>query len=121
MGQPRISILIPDYNNGRTSSRNGGRDFIGDLFQSLMRTLADGGTLAIIARERTTPLGDEYDALHAYRPHELLMQVQGCGWFEPLPIEPSRPIPAAVALVARRRRLAVKSQAAPAPVPALTH
>ncbi|MHC4446915.1 MAG: methyltransferase domain-containing protein [Planctomycetota bacterium] len=91
------------------------------LLSEAHRVLAEGGTLAIIARERTTPLGDDYDALHAYRPHELLMQVQGCGWFEPLPIEPSRPIPAAVALIARRRPLAVKSPSSPEPVPALTH
>jgi SAM-dependent methyltransferase/GT2 family glycosyltransferase len=36
---PRVSILIPNYNNGRESAKDGRRDFIADLFQSLWDTL----------------------------------------------------------------------------------
>jgi glycosyltransferase involved in cell wall biosynthesis len=39
MPDPRLSILVPNFNNGRESSRTGTRDFISDLFQSLVRTL----------------------------------------------------------------------------------
>ena len=38
MPDPRLSILVPNFNNGRDSSRTGTRDFIGDLFQSLAMT-----------------------------------------------------------------------------------
>jgi len=34
-----LSILIPNFNNGKQSSRSGIRDFIGDLFRSLEETL----------------------------------------------------------------------------------
>jgi GT2 family glycosyltransferase len=39
MPDPRLSILVPNFNNGRESSKTGTRDFIGDLFHSLVRTL----------------------------------------------------------------------------------
>lgn len=39
MTAPRVSILIPNYNNGRASSRTGSRDFLADLFRSLHATL----------------------------------------------------------------------------------
>ena len=38
---PRLSILIPNYNNGRESSRSGDRDLIAELLQSLWDTLVD--------------------------------------------------------------------------------
>lgn len=38
---PRVSILIPNFNNGRASSRSGQRDFIADLLHSLEETLRD--------------------------------------------------------------------------------
>lgn len=41
---PRVSILIPNYNNGRESSETGQRDFIGDLLASLRDTLIDDPT-----------------------------------------------------------------------------
>ncbi|MHC4989565.1 MAG: methyltransferase domain-containing protein [Planctomycetota bacterium] len=44
MATPRVSILVPNYNNGRESSRSGDRDLIGDLFSSLMETLAHDPT-----------------------------------------------------------------------------
>jgi glycosyltransferase involved in cell wall biosynthesis len=36
---PRLSILVPNFNNGRASSRSRRRDFADDLFSSLARTL----------------------------------------------------------------------------------
>jgi GT2 family glycosyltransferase/SAM-dependent methyltransferase len=46
----RVSVLIPNYNNGRQSSRSGQQDFIGELLQSLWNTLADEPTpLEVIA------------------------------------------------------------------------
>ena len=41
---PHVSILIPNFDNGRESSASGDRDFIGDLLQSLHDTLADDPT-----------------------------------------------------------------------------
>jgi len=41
---PRVSILIPNYNNGRESSADGATDLLGDLFQSLHDTLRDDPT-----------------------------------------------------------------------------
>lgn len=38
---PRASVIIPNYNNGRASSRDGSRDFLGELLESLVRTLSD--------------------------------------------------------------------------------
>ena len=42
--RPRVSILIPNFNNGRGSSRDGRTDLIGDLLQSLHDTLHDDPT-----------------------------------------------------------------------------
>lgn len=50
MSKPRLSILIPNFNNGPASSKDGKTDLIGDLCQSLWDTLADDPTpLEIIA------------------------------------------------------------------------
>jgi glycosyltransferase involved in cell wall biosynthesis/2-polyprenyl-3-methyl-5-hydroxy-6-metoxy-1,4-benzoquinol methylase len=46
---PRLSILIPNFDNGRASSRDGARDFLRDLLESLAATLtADPTPLEII-------------------------------------------------------------------------
>ncbi len=48
--KPRLSILIPNFNNGPASSKDGKTDLIGDLLQSLWDSLADDPTpLEIIA------------------------------------------------------------------------
>ncbi|MFK7789048.1 MAG: glycosyltransferase [Phycisphaeraceae bacterium] len=50
MPEPRLSILIPNFNNGPTSSKDGKTDLIRDLLQSLWDTLCDDPTpLEIIA------------------------------------------------------------------------
>jgi SAM-dependent methyltransferase len=41
---PQVSILIPNFNNGRAGSRSGRRDFIADLLSSLHATLLDDPT-----------------------------------------------------------------------------
>ena len=41
---PILSILIPNFNNGPSSSTDGRRDFIRDLFESIERTLTDDPT-----------------------------------------------------------------------------
>jgi len=85
---PRVSILIPNFNNGRASSRGGQRDFIADLLHSLDETLRDEttpfevlafddgstddsvGTLREWAANRTWPDG---------RPFLTLTQAPHCG------------------------------------------
>ena len=42
--EPVVSILIPNYNNGRASSKSGDRDFIDDLLRSIAATLEDDPT-----------------------------------------------------------------------------
>lgn len=42
--RPRVSVLIPNFNNGRASARDGTIDFIGQLLQSLWDTLHDDPT-----------------------------------------------------------------------------
>jgi SAM-dependent methyltransferase/GT2 family glycosyltransferase len=44
MAAPRVSIMIPNFDNGRRSSRDGERNFIADLLQSLVDTLKDDPT-----------------------------------------------------------------------------
>lgn len=44
MPVPCVSILIPNFNNGRESSVQGDRNFIEGLIRSLIRTLADDPT-----------------------------------------------------------------------------
>jgi len=41
---PRATVIIPNFNNGRASSRDGTRDFLGDLLANLEATLADDPT-----------------------------------------------------------------------------
>lgn len=50
MPTPRLSILIPNFNNGPASSKDGKTDLIGDLLSSLWDTLHDDPTpIEIIA------------------------------------------------------------------------
>ncbi|MEM7681645.1 MAG: glycosyltransferase [Planctomycetota bacterium] len=49
---PRVSILIPNFNNGAESSLTGQTDLLGDLLQSLHDTLKDDPTpLEIVAHD----------------------------------------------------------------------
>ncbi|MDZ4829101.1 MAG: glycosyltransferase [Phycisphaerae bacterium] len=49
MSAPRVSVVIPNFNNGRASSLGGQRDMLGALLASLERTLdADRALLEIV-------------------------------------------------------------------------
>lgn len=63
---PRVSILIPNYNNGRKSSVRGDRDFIGDLFRSLETTLTSDPTdfEILVADDGSTD--DSIDTIRAW-------------------------------------------------------
>jgi GT2 family glycosyltransferase/SAM-dependent methyltransferase len=56
MSHPDVSILIPNYNNGRRSSKSKDRDFLADLLGSLHLTLVDDPTAVevIIADDGST-------------------------------------------------------------------
>lgn len=85
--QPRVSVLIPNYNNGKASSRDGRTDLIADLLQSLHDTLHDDPTpLEIIAYDD----GSTDDSLQTLRdwsaktwrggePFLRLIEAEHCG------------------------------------------
>ena len=84
---PRVSILIPNYNNGKASSSDGQTDLIADLLQSLHDTLHDDPTpLEIIAYDD----GSTDDSLETLRlwskktwrdgqPFLKLIEAEHCG------------------------------------------
>ncbi len=84
---PRVSILIPNFNNGRASSCDGRVDLIGDLLRSLHETLAEDPTpLEIIAYDD----GSSDDSLTTLRewsrrtwrggqPFLTLIEAEHCG------------------------------------------
>lgn len=83
----RLSILIPNYNNGRQSSRDGETDFITDLLQSLHDTLHDDPTsLEIIAYDDGST-DDSLDTLRQWsqktwrngQPFVTLIEAPHCG------------------------------------------
>lgn len=73
------------------------------LLKESHRVLAEDGALSIVTRERRAPFDSDFDVLHAYRPHELVLQVQGTRCFSPVPVEGSPNMPGAVALFGTRR------------------
>lgn len=85
---PRISILIPNFNNGKLSSRSGHDDLLGDLLLSLERTLKDDPTpLEILAYDD----GSTDDSLETLRiwsrrtwrngqPFLKLIEAEHCGY-----------------------------------------
>ncbi|MEX0885480.1 MAG: glycosyltransferase, partial [Phycisphaeraceae bacterium] len=60
---PRVSILIPNFNNGQGSSRDGQTDLIGDLLQSLQDTLGDDPTPVEILAYDDGSTDDSLDTL----------------------------------------------------------
>ncbi|MEE9212105.1 MAG: methyltransferase domain-containing protein [Phycisphaeraceae bacterium] len=85
--RPRVSILIPNFNNGRQSSRTGQRDLIGDLLQSLQDTLADDPTAFEIIAYDDGSTDDSLDTLRDWstrtwpngRPFLELIEAEHCG------------------------------------------
>lgn len=85
---PRVSILIPNFNNGREASRSGKRDFITDLLKSLERTLGGESTPFEIIAFDDGSNDDSIDTLRHWaaektwsdgRPFLCLMEAPHCG------------------------------------------
>lgn len=89
---PRATVIIPNYNNGRASSRDGQRDFLGELLESLERTLAhdptdleiviadDGSTDDSLATARAWSRRHWADGTpRAGRPFVRLIELPHCG------------------------------------------
>ncbi|MBL9149477.1 MAG: glycosyltransferase [Phycisphaerae bacterium] len=53
---PRVSVIVPNFDNGRARSRDGSRDFLGELLASLERTIGDDPELLeiIVADDGST-------------------------------------------------------------------
>ena len=84
---PRVSILIPNYNNGSSSSKSGKRDFIGELLHSLHDTLVlDPTSFEVIAYDDGST-DTSLDTLRSWshkqwpdgRPFLELIEAQHCG------------------------------------------
>jgi glycosyltransferase involved in cell wall biosynthesis/SAM-dependent methyltransferase len=54
--KPRVSVIVPNFDNGRARSRDGSRDFLHELFSSLERTIGDDPELLeiIVADDGST-------------------------------------------------------------------
>ncbi len=87
MQSPRLSILIPNFNNGVTSSKDGKTDLIGDLLQSLWDTLKDDPTPLEILAFDDGSTDDSLPTLRAWsaktwrggQPFLTLMEAPHCG------------------------------------------
>ena len=87
MAPPRLSILIPNFNNGVQSSKDGRTDLIADLLQSLWDTLADDPTPLEILAFDDGSTDDSLDTLRAWsektwrggEPFLTLMEAEHCG------------------------------------------
>jgi SAM-dependent methyltransferase len=67
------------------------------------RVLRNDGLAVFIVRERAEPFDADHDGLHAYRPHELVLQVQASWLFDPQAVEGLGSLSGAMILVAKRR------------------
>ncbi len=88
MRSPRVSILIPNFNNGRESSKSGQQDLLGDLLRSLRETLkADTTPFEIIAYDDGST-DDSLETLRQWalttwpdgRPFLELIEAEHCGY-----------------------------------------
>ncbi len=86
MPAPRVSIIIPNFDNGRSSSLSG-RDLLGELFASLERTLAEDPTTFEIVVADDGSTDDSLDTCRAWaskrwpdaRPFLRLIEGTHCG------------------------------------------
>ncbi|MEM1109221.1 MAG: glycosyltransferase [Planctomycetota bacterium] len=78
---PRVSILIPNFNNGRQSSRNQAVDLLGDLLDSLRDTLKDDPTPHEIIAFDDGSTDDSLDTLRRWRDDGFLklIEAEHCG------------------------------------------
>lgn len=72
------------------------------LFRRAHRLLGPGGVLVVITTPREDPLDAGSRTDHAYRPHELLLQLRATGCFQLLPVQAARPGPGPLMVAARR-------------------
>ena len=87
MTTPRLSILIPNFNNGVGSSKDGKTDLIADLLQSLWDTLADDPTPLEILAFDDGSTDDSLETLRAWSQKTwrggesflTLMEAEHCG------------------------------------------
>jgi GT2 family glycosyltransferase/SAM-dependent methyltransferase len=63
---PRVSVLIPNYNNGKASSSDGRTDLLGELLQSLRDTLHDDPTPVEIIAYDDGSTDDSLETLRAW-------------------------------------------------------
>ncbi len=76
------------------------------LFKEAQRVLVPDGVLVLLVPLRDDPLDVRFDTVHAYRKHELQLQLRASRCFEPLPLEPEGLENGVIAMVARRRDVA---------------
>ena len=84
---PRVSILIPNFNNGRGSSADGRTDLLGNLLQSLDDTLGDDPTPFEVIAYDDGSTDDSLDTLRTWsrkawadgRPWLKLIEAPHCG------------------------------------------
>lgn len=87
MPTPRLSILIPNFNNGVQSSKDGKTDLITDLLQSLWDTLSNDPTPLEILAFDDGSTDDSLETLRAWsqktwrggEPFLKLMEAEHCG------------------------------------------
>ena len=73
------------------------------LLREAWRVLSEDGVIAVVTKERSAPFDADYDVLHAYRPHELTMQIKASRCFMPVSVEGFPAVPGAIALFGTRR------------------
>lgn len=78
---PRVSILIPNFNNGRASSRDRAVDLIGDLLESLRETLQDDPTPFEVIAYDDGSTDDSLGTLRRWRDDGFLklIEAEHCG------------------------------------------
>lgn len=78
---PRVSILIPNFNNGRESSRDQAVDLIGDLLQSLRDTLKNETTPFEVIAYDDGSTDDSLATLRRWRDDGFLQLIEAphCG------------------------------------------
>src|SRR5262245_26741676 len=87
-GPPRVSILIPNFNNGRQSSRSGKDDLLGNLLRSLQQMLRDDPTPFEIIAYDDGSTDDSLATLREWskkrwptgRPFMELIEAEHCGY-----------------------------------------
>ena len=56
-----------------------------------------------MTKERAAPFDADFDTMHGYRPHEIVMQIKGSRCFMPVTVEGFPAVPGGLALFGTRR------------------